>query len=121
MKHVQIRNETRGKILCERCGVAASLFQRIRGLLGRRGLEPDEGLLISPCPSIHMFGMKFAIDAVFITRDYVVTDMVENLLPGKMYVAKGQHGKAHAVIELPAGTIASSGVAPGDKLIKAAE
>src|SRR4028119_1862029 len=96
MKIVCITNTTRSTVLCDRCGVADNLFTRVRGLLGRSGLEPDEGLLINPCPSIHMFGMKFPLDVVFITTDNVVTDFVENIAPGKAYVAKANAGKARA-------------------------
>jgi uncharacterized membrane protein (UPF0127 family) len=116
MKSVRLRNETRGNVLCDDCGVADNILTRIRGLLGRKSLPPGQGLLIVPCPSIHMFGMKFAIDAVFITRDNVVTDFIENIAPGKMYVARAHHGKAHAAIELPSGAIAASGLQRGDQL-----
>ena len=117
MKFLRIINSTRDVILCERCGVADNLFTRVRGLLGRTGLEPDEGLLLRPCPSIHMFGMKFSLDVVFITSDNIVTDFVENIGPGKAYVAKAHCGKARAAIELPVGTIARSGTQISDILI----
>lgn len=116
MKSVRLRNETRGEVLCDECEVADNILTRVRGLLGRKSLPSANGLLIVPCPSIHMFGMKFAIDAIFITRDNVVTDFIENIAPGKMYVAKAHHGKAHAAIELAPGTIAGSGTQRGDQL-----
>ena len=117
MKFLRIINSTRDVILCERCGVADNLFTRVRGLLGRTGLEPDEGLLLRPCPSIHMFGMKFSLDVLFATSDNVVTDFVEGIAPGKVYVAKAHCGKAHTAIELPVGTIARSRTQLGDTLI----
>ena len=49
-----------------RIHVARSFLQRARGLLGRAPLAADEALLIRPCSSIHTFGMRFAIDVVFI-------------------------------------------------------
>ncbi len=116
MRYERIQNETRGNEVCPRCGVADSLFPRVRGLLGRKTLPAEEGLLIVPCPSIHMFGMKFALDVLFVTRDFVVTDFIENIPPGKAYVAKSRHGKPYAAIELAVGTIAQSGTQLGDKL-----
>ena len=80
----------------------------------RASLPDDDGLWISPCPSIHMFNMKFSLDAVFITKELVVTDIVENLAPGKMYVAKDNRGKPHSVIEMAAGTVARTGTQIGD-------
>ena len=116
MKFLRITNSPRNVVLCERCGVADNLFTRVRGLLGRTNLKPDEGLLIRPCPSIHMFGMKFSLDVIFITSDNIVTDFVENIAPGKAYIAKAHCGKPHAAIELPVGAIASSGIQTGDVL-----
>jgi len=117
MKFVRVLNQTRGQVLSARCGVANTLWTRVRGLLGRTGLENGEGLLIDPCPSIHMFGMKFPLDVVFVTTEYVVTDVVENIAPGKAYVAKAHAGKARIAIEVAAGEIARSSTRIGDVLI----
>jgi uncharacterized membrane protein (UPF0127 family) len=116
MKTLRVLNEPRHAVLCERCGVADNIFTRVRGLLGRAALEAGEGLLIVPCPSIHMFGMKFSLDVVFLTRESIVTDFVENIAPGKYYLAKPHQGKTHSALELPMGTIARSGTQRGDRL-----
>ena len=122
---LRIENATRATTLATCCAVADNLWTRVRGLLGRDGLEEGEGLLITPCPSIHMWGMKFALDAVFVDREDVVVDLVESLAPGKYFVARplereGEAGgvarKAFAVIELPAGTIARTETQRGDRL-----
>ena len=117
MKYLRLTNSTEGKVLCEHCAVADNIFTRTRGLMGRCALAPGEGLLITHCPSIHMYWMKFSLDVVFVTRENVVTDFVENIAPGKIYVAKQQCGKPYAAIELPVGTIAQSRTQLGDKLI----
>jgi uncharacterized membrane protein (UPF0127 family) len=93
------------------------LIPRVRGLLGRTGLEDGEGLFIAPCPSIHMFGMKFPLDVIFVTKENVVTDFVENIAPGKAYMAKANAGKAHAALELPIGTIRDTSTQVGDVLL----
>ena len=49
--------------------VATTFFQRARGLIGRRGLEPGTGLLILHCNAIHTFFMRFPIDATFLDRN----------------------------------------------------
>lgn len=116
METVRVVNASRESTLCQSCGVANNLFTRVRGLLGRTSLPEGEGLLIEPCPSIHMFGMKFSLDVIFLTKEHVVTDYVENIPPGKYYVAKNQHGKAHSALELPVGVIAGSGTQRGDRL-----
>lgn len=96
--------------------MAHDLFSRVRGLMFRPSLPTDEGLWISPCPSIHMFNVKFALDAVFLTKELVVTDIVENIAPGKAYVAKDNAGKPHSVVEVASGVVAKTGTKIGDKI-----
>ena len=52
------------------CGVDAEVAhtfaERVKGLVGRSGLEPGKGLLIERCNCIHTFFMRFAIDATFL-------------------------------------------------------
>ncbi|HVF11009.1 MAG TPA: DUF192 domain-containing protein [Abditibacteriaceae bacterium] len=133
MRYVRLSNHTRQTVLCEKCGVADNMFTRGRGLLGKSALPAGEGLLIIPCPAIHMFGMRFALDVIFLTRENIVTDCVENIAPGKLYVAKarGLHSEAiidpplpapkeamnpYAAVELPVGTIARTSTQIGDQL-----
>ena len=82
----------------------------MRGLLGRAALDPDEGMLFEPAGSIHMFFMRFPIDAVFCTRELEVIDVERGLQPGKTAARKG----AKVVVELAVG--AAAGVEPGDRL-----
>jgi uncharacterized membrane protein (UPF0127 family) len=102
-----------GTVLCARCDIATSSLARMRGLLGRASLAPDEGMLFRPAGSIHMFFMRFAIDAVFCTRDLEVIDVVRGLRPWRMAARRG----AKVVIELAEG--AAAGVGPGDHLVVA--
>ena len=99
-----------GTVVCERCWLATSPFTRMRGLLGRASLAQDEGMLFRPAGSIHMFFMRFAIDAVFCDRDLVVLDVVHGLKPWRMASRRG----AKVVIELAEG--AGGRVATGDRL-----
>ncbi len=99
-------------VVCERCAVAATPVRRLKGLLGRKGLEPGDGLLIRPTSSIHMFFMRFPIDALFLDRDLVVTKVVRDLRPWRIAFSRG----AKSVVELPVGEAARSGVAVGDRL-----
>lgn len=116
MKIKRVVNENLGVVVCERCAIADSMWTRGRGLLGRKSLPENEGIFLSPGNSIHMFGMKFSIDVVFLTRDFLVADMIENIAPGKAYVAKAHGGKPHAALEITAGQIAKCGVKIGDQL-----
>jgi len=100
-----------GTLVCARCEIADNPFTRMRGLLGRSSLAPDEGMLFRPAGSIHMFFMRFPIDAVFCDRELAVIDVARGLQPWKTAARKG----AKVVIELRAG--AAAGVEPGDRLV----
>src|SRR6476469_3992880 len=99
-----------GSVVSARCLLATTPFTRARGLLGRASLAPGEGMLFRPAGSIHMFFMRFAIDAVFCDRDLVVIDVVRDLQPWRMASRRG----AKVVIELATG--ATTSVGPGDRL-----
>ena len=100
-----------GTLVCERCLIASTPFVRMKGLLGRVSLDPNEGILLRPAGSIHMFFMRFAIDAIFCTRELEVIDVIHDLQPWK---TAGRRG-AKVVIEVASG--AAAGVSAGDRLV----
>ena len=106
-----------GAVVCERCVLADNPWTRLKGLLGRRGLEDGEGLLIRPTGSIHMFFMRFAIDAVFLDKELRVLKVSPDLKPWRMAAKKG----AKQVLEIGAGEAARRGVEPGQRLVLAEE
>jgi uncharacterized protein len=99
-------------VVCERCLVASRPLARMRGLLGRSGLDPGEGIYIVPSPSVHTWFMRFPIDVVFVDRDLVVTKVVPELAPWRMTGSRG----ARATFELRAGEAAARGVEVGSRL-----
>jgi uncharacterized membrane protein (UPF0127 family) len=99
-----------GTVISDRCHVADTPLVRMRGLLGRAGLEPGESMLFRPAGSIHMLFMRFAIDVVFCDRELVVLGVVPGLRPWRMAAQRG----AKVVVELAEG--AAAGVVPGDHL-----
>jgi uncharacterized membrane protein (UPF0127 family) len=104
---------TEGAVICERCEVPRSSFGRMRGLLGRSGLDPGSGMLIDSAPSVHMFFMRFPIDVVFLDRDWKVVRVRHGLRPWRIAGARG----AVAALELPAGAAVACGVRGGDVLV----
>lgn len=108
-----LRNLDRGVWLCRDLRLADRPWSRLRGLLGRRELPPGRGLLLVPCASVHTFGMRFPIDVLFLDRDLHVIRAVPSLSPWRgPCTARG----AWCTVELPVGTIASSGTRAGDRL-----
>lgn len=106
-------NASRGVVVAQQVSAARGLWERSRGLLGRRCLEPGEGLLLDPCSGIHTFGMAFPIDALFVDREGNVVHLVQRMKPQRMsrYVFS-----ARSVLEVEAGTIERTGTRAGDRL-----
>jgi uncharacterized membrane protein (UPF0127 family) len=108
-----IRNITRNTTLADNCSIARSFWARFKGLQLKGDLPGGSGLLITPCNSIHMFFMRFPIDAIFIDKDQVILYIEEGIKPWRISrVVK----KSREVLELPAGTSAATGTRPGDRL-----
>ena len=102
-----------GGVVCERCELAVTMASRMKGLLGRKELPIGAGLWIRPASSIHMFFMRFPIDAVFLDRDLRVLGIAESLRPWRVAWRRG----AHVVLELPAGEAARRQLRAGERLV----
>lgn len=79
--------------------VRTTFWTRLLGLHAIAPLSEHEGLYLSPCQTIHTFGLRFPIDVVFVDACLVELKRVDSL---KMNRIAGCW-KARAVIELPAG------------------
>jgi uncharacterized membrane protein (UPF0127 family) len=114
------RNVTRDASLADRLEVAAGLWAKFRGLMGRAALAPGDGLWLPDSNGIHMMFMRFPIDAVFVGRpardgSRTVVALRRALRPwtGIVWYVRGAHG----VVELPTGAIDSSGTEVGDRIV----
>ncbi len=113
MSAVVIRNITRNALLAADCSCARTFYTRFKGLQMKKDLPEGNGLLITPCNSIHMFFMRFPIDVLFLDKDQTVLYIEEGIKPWKISkIIK----KSRSVLELPSGTAATTGTQPGDKL-----
>lgn len=63
-------NSTSGDVMVE-AEEPAGFLARMRGLLGTSSIPDGRGLLLSG-RQVHTFGMRFAIDAVYLSRDLSV-------------------------------------------------
>lgn len=99
-------------MLAESAERADTSAQRRTGLLKHKNLPAGEGLWIVPCEAIHSFGMKFAIDVLFLDRKNRVRKVRERMVPWRIAGSL----PAHSTLELPAGTIARTGTVRGDQL-----
>jgi uncharacterized membrane protein (UPF0127 family) len=117
MRYLRAVNSDRNAVLGHRIGVADRWWLRLRGLVGRTTLAGDaelDGLLLEPCSGIHMYGMGFAIDVVFLDADDRVVALHRNLMPGAQSL---RHPAARRVLELPAGMLRRTGTREGDRIV----
>jgi uncharacterized membrane protein (UPF0127 family) len=99
-----------------RVTLASSFWQRLRGLLGRRALASNEGLLLAPCTNVHTFWMRFPIDAVFLDREGQVLAIAAQLKPWRAAAA----WRAHSCLELAAGGADRIGLRVGQRIVQLA-
>jgi uncharacterized protein len=93
--------------------IAASFRSRLVGLLNRSKLAREEGLLISPGGTIHTFGMRFAIDAVFLDRHMNVLKVAAFIPPWRGVLAPP---RTCFVLELAAGRTGEVGLRIGTQM-----
>ena len=97
-------------VLCS-VEVASAPAARVRGLLGRDGLEG--GLLLPRCRSVHTMGMRFPIDVAFLDGDGRVVAVVAPMRPWRVGRARL---KARQILEAEAGAFERWRIAVGDVL-----
>ncbi len=76
---------------------AERLFERVKGLLGKKEFPVGHVMWFRPCASIHTFFMRFCIDVVFLSQDLVVTDVRMGVKPWRVVIgARGSHSVLEA-------------------------
>jgi uncharacterized membrane protein (UPF0127 family) len=89
--------------------VAASMFERARGLLARKALRSRQGMLLRPCSLIHTVGMRYAIDVIYLDKTGRVVKVTEALVPGRV----DGHWRARIVLEMAAHEARRCGIVLG--------
>ena len=108
-----VTNLTRGRCVAAQVWLADRWWLRLRGLLGRNPLREGEGLMLEPCKAVHMVGMRYPIDVVFIDRQGGVVATYHGLQPGSR---SHWHQQAALALELRAGTLRATETEMGDAL-----
>lgn len=107
-----IKNTNRNSVVASSADIADTSQKRRTGLLKHTHLAAGEGLWIVPCEAVHSFGMKFAIDVLYLSKQKKVIKIRDNMKKSRMSVCF----RAHSVLELPAGHAALTGTVVGDQL-----
>ena len=106
-------------MLAEGLETAASLWGKFMGLMGRASLPAGDGLWLPASNGIHMMFMRFAIDAVFVSKAdgagiRKVLSVHRGLPRWIGIVPLIRH--ADGVLELPVGTIDATRTVVGDRI-----
>jgi len=72
---------------------------RRRGLSRLDALAPELALHIPQCPAVHTFGMRFALDLIWLRTDGTVVRVDRNVVPRRMRFC----ASARSVVETVAG------------------
>ena len=83
-----------------RLAVADARTARALGLAGLRKLPARTGLLIPDCRSVHTFGMRFALDLIWLGDDGRIVDVSASVPPRRIVT----RAHARAVVECRSGT-----------------
>ena len=78
-----------------------------------KNIEDNYALHITPCNQIHMLNMRFAIDVIYLDKNYRIVKVDENVQPGRICKTVKL---AESVIEMKAGAAEKFGIRQGDKL-----
>ena len=102
-----------------RVEVAASEAEQEKGLMFRRAMGPDEGMIFPMNPprmaSFWMRNTVIPLDIIFIGVDGKIGNIAANAIPYNEMPLPST-GLAKAVLELNGGRAAALGIAPGDKV-----
>lgn len=101
------------QLLADNITVAKDIFSRFKGLLGTDELSPGRGIWLTPCNAVHTFGMRYAIDVLFLDRSLRIVHQVKKLQPNRITRIIL---KAHSIVELPAGTLEEHPVSRRDQM-----
>jgi hypothetical protein len=93
----RLRGLTRTTVLGHRVAVAEGFRARLLGLAGLAREQVGGGLLIPRCASVHTFGMRFALDLLFLDPRLGLLVVHLDVPPARVVGHRG----AAAVLELP--------------------
>jgi hypothetical protein len=72
-------NAKTGAIIANNLEMKDTFLGRLIGLLGKKGLNKGQGIILKPCSQVHTCFMAFAIDVVFISKDFKVLKIIKDM------------------------------------------
>ena len=93
--------------------LATNLFERMKGLLGKKDLDHDYAMIFINSPSIHTFFMSILIDVVFLDKDFRIISTYKGLKKNRIISC----WKAKYTLEMKENSIYNYNFKIGEKLI----
>ncbi len=112
--NAQLRAVDTNCIVVPQLEVAATVWTQTVGLMGRKEIPLDGGLLIPHCNAIHTAFVRFPIDVLFLDRDLTVVRAISALAPWRIV---GFVRNAKSVVELPVGTLVFNRIEVGQRFV----
>ena len=108
-----VYNQTQNVPLITNGRLADTFWLRLRGLLGASPLQKGEGLVLAGEKSIHTLFMGFAIDVVYVDKQFKVIRTTSNMVPYRLgpFITQSAY-----LLEIPVGTINQTSTQVGDQL-----
>lgn len=103
----RVMNQTRQTVLADNIDYCRGFWKRMMGLLGRPKISPREACWLSPCCSVHTFGMNYPIDLYVLDREDRVIAAVEKMKPNRV---SRFYAKARSILEFASGSPRECGV-----------
>lgn len=111
---MKLMDKHSNRVVAQEVRIAKNFLARMRGLLGTDRIGQDTAFLIPKCQGVHTYGMRYAIDVIYLDHSNKILEIREALDPN-------QRGpviwSARAVIEMEAGTATRQGLQVGQTLI----
>lgn len=111
--HCAVRVQRSGVLVASRVRVARNPWERTVGFIGKSVIDPDEGIWFDRCNAIHMFGMRVALDVLFLDDHLRIVHIEPDLAPWRV----ARFADADSVLELRAGRARTCELQHGDRLI----
>ena len=109
-----VYNQDRECFLSLGVNAADTMLSRLKGLIGRYTLGPDEGVWVVPSRGVHTYGVFFPLDLIYLDSDLRVIHTMEHFPSFKIAPLRVD---AASVLQLPTHTIYSSQTQVGDRLV----
>jgi uncharacterized membrane protein (UPF0127 family) len=109
-----MKNKRTSKIVSPHVQEAKYLPQRMKGLMGHKGLPRGHALWIPKCNWIHTMFVRTPLDVVYLDDSLKVVDVQLNLRPWRLPLPRW---RARSVLEFQAGSLTDQDLKIGDELL----